>query len=144
MWRFRCSMEEMLQRLIRAPAFATFSIIEKSFAGRPCGPCVVRAHEMFGPRVSRTIFVGHQSTASVLYPLHHELTRPLRLSAKQQIVSRDLELTSSSWQHCCFWSVFEFPNNRSTLCWKVYTRAPLPKTRVGFLSTNATTNARWD
>jgi len=36
MWRFYCSMEEILkqQLLIRVRAFATFSTIEKALAGR--------------------------------------------------------------------------------------------------------------
>jgi len=36
MWRFRCSLEEILERqlLIRGRAFATFSTIEKALAGR--------------------------------------------------------------------------------------------------------------
>jgi len=42
MWRFHCSMEEVLQRqlLIRGRAFATYSTIEKALARRMlCRPC---------------------------------------------------------------------------------------------------------
>jgi len=47
MWRFRCSMEEILEQLlIRGQAFATFSTIEKALTGckkRFCKPSVVQA-----------------------------------------------------------------------------------------------------
>ena len=48
MWRFPCSMEEILEQqlLIRGRAFATFSTVEKALAGRKKSfrrPCVVHA-----------------------------------------------------------------------------------------------------
>ena len=151
MWRFRCGMEEILERqlLTRGRAFATISAIEKALACRKksfhgshatCGPCVVQA--CFS---SFTWFV-HQMCTSKLLPWCSYDLKDFLFSCTCDFLAifflvfylkwvqvcvgvcirgpniRLLEYaTCSKWFYMIFWEILQFPWVQVRRAFHIYT-----------------------